>query len=198
MRDEKDRPYSYARVQMFWWSIIIISCYGTFFVLYHRLIPLSPTCIILLGGSLAVQVFGKSIDNSQKEKDKELSEELNNNLTTRHQDLHESKGLLIDILSDENGISMHRLQSVTFNIIYGLGFIGYFITAINCTQYPFVEFEGWQLTLLGISAGGYLGLKASENGKGSQKERTVKAQVNLNKANLDKANLANAAVKESN
>ncbi len=180
LRPDKERPYSYSRVQMFWWTMIIICCYGTFYAMYGRLIPLSPTCIILLGGSLAVQVFGKSIDGSQKEKDREV----NNGLPTRHQDLYASKGLLIDILSDENGISMHRLQSVAFNVIYGLGFIGYFITAVGCTQYPFVEFEGWQLTLLGISAGGYLGLKTIENGKGSEKERANQARVNVSNAAL--------------
>lgn len=178
LRPDKERPYSYSRVQMFWWTIIIICCYGYFYAVYGRLIPLSPTCIILLGGSLAVQVFGKSIDGSQKEKNKEI----NNGLPSRHQDLHPSKGLLTDILSDENGISMHRLQSVAFNMIYGLGFIGFFITAIACKKYPFIEFEGWQFTLLGISAGGYLGLKTTENGKASEAERTRQAQINKENA----------------
>ena len=184
LRPDKERPYSYSRVQMFGWSVIIICCYGIFYAMYGRLIPLSPTCIILLGGSLAMMAFGKSIDNSQKEKDKEINE----GQPTRHQDLQPTQGLLTDILSDENGISMHRLQSVAFNIIYGLGFIGFFMTAIVCKQYPFVEFEGWQLTLLGISAGGYLGLKTSENGKDSQGERANKAQANAanNEAGLNR------------
>lgn len=175
LRPDKERPYSYARVQMFWWSLIIICCYGIFYALYGKLIPLSPTCVILLGGSLAVQIFGKSIDSSQKEKDKEL----NDGLPTRHQDVQPSQGFLTDILSDENGISMHRLQSVAFNIIYGLGFIGFFMTAIICEKYPFAEFEGWQLMLLGISAGGYLGLKTAENGKSGQEERKIKAGENV-------------------
>jgi hypothetical protein len=174
LRPYNERPYSYSRVQMFWWTMIIITCYGIFYALYGRLIPLNPTCIILLGGSLAVQIFGKTIDSSQKEKDKAI----NNGLANRHQDLEPHKDLLTDILSDDNGISMHRLQSVAFNIIYGLGFIGYFITSIACKAYPFVDFEAWQFTLLGISAGGYLGLKTSENGKASEAERTRQAQLN--------------------
>lgn len=174
LRPYNERPYSYSRVQMFWWTMIIISCYGTFYALYGKLIPLNPTCIILLGGSLAVQIFGKTIDSNQKEKDKAI----NNGLPTRHQDLETHKDLLTDILSDEYGISMHRLQSLAFNIMYGLGFIGFFINAIACQQYPFIDFEAWQLTLLGISAGGYLGLKTSENGKASEAERTRQAQIN--------------------
>ena len=30
LRPYNERPYSYSRVQMFWWTMIIISCYGTF------------------------------------------------------------------------------------------------------------------------------------------------------------------------
>ena len=123
---------------------------------------------MLLGGGLAVQIFGKTIDSSQKEADKAS----NNNLPVRHQDVNPSRNLLTDILSDENGISMHRLQSVAFNIIYGIGFIGFFITSMCCHKYPLINYEGWQFALLGISAAGYLGLKTTENGKDSKEERT--------------------------
>lgn len=196
LRPEKDRPFSYSRVQMFWWTIIIFACYAFFFAMYGKLIPLSPTCIILLGGGLATQILGKTIDNSQIESDRnkvnDSKADANSSLASRHQDLHKTQGIWIDILSDENGVSIHRLQSVAFNIIYGVGFIAYFMTSIDCKQYPFIEFEGWQLMLLGISTAGYLGLKTNENSKASESDRKDQA---ANPAEVDKPQPTNADLK---
>lgn len=198
LRPEKDRPYSYSRVQMFWWTIIIFVCYAFFFALYGRLIPLSPTCIILLGGGLATQILGKTIDNSQIESDRNNANDgktdANSALAARHQDLYKTQGIWIDILSDENGVSIHRLQSVAFNIIYGVGFIGYFMTSVDCKQYPFIEFESWQLMLLGISTAGYLGLKTNENSKASEADRKDQA---ANPADADKQQSTNDGLKDS-
>jgi hypothetical protein len=168
LRPEKERPYSYARTQLFWWTMIICTCYSIFFALYGHLLPLTPTCIILLGGGLATQLLGKTIDQSQLQNtvDDTTKDAVPN--PVRHQDKNTTKGFLKDILSDDNGISIHRLQSVIFNIIYGIGFIGYFINSMSCCEYPLIEFEGWQLTLLGISAAGYLGMKTTENSRASQ------------------------------
>ena len=47
----------------------------------------------------------------------------------------------------------NRLQAVAFNVIYGIGFIGYFITSINSDvlKYPLMQFEEWQLAVLRAS-----------------------------------------------
>jgi hypothetical protein len=184
LRPEKERPYSYARTQLFWWSIIICTCYGIFFALFGHLLPLNPTCIILLGGGLVTQLLGKTIDRSQMDNTSKnqtvqsISTQQNSNddgtpatKPTRHQDQSTTIDFLTDILSDENGVSIHRLQSVMFNVIYGVAFIGYFINSISCCEYPLIEFEGWQLTLLGISTAGYLGMKATENSKSTEQAR---------------------------
>lgn len=155
------RPYSYSRVQLFWWTLIILFCYILFFALYGVLLPLNASVILLLGSGVAVYIFGKSMDKEQIRKN-------NDQEPARHQDLNDSRGFLTDILSDENGISIHRLQAVAFNIVYGLGFLSAFFSALSDAAnkkyaYPLIEFEPWQLSLLGISALGYLGLKSSEN-----------------------------------
>jgi len=178
LRPAVERPYSYARTQLFWWSIIIFSCYAIFFALYGNLLPLNPTCVLLLGGGLATQLLGKTIDKNQLDN---TTQGRGTNAVpnpTRHQDTNPSRGLLTDILSDENGISIHRLQSVAFNIIYGIGFIGYFMKSVGCCQYPFIDFEGWQLTLLGISTAGYLGMKTTENSKTTEPARIASAENN--------------------
>lgn len=161
LKDIRKRPFSYARVQLFWWTVIILSCYIWFYAAYNVLLPLNSTVVILLGSGLAVFIFGKAIDNSQIEKN-------NKHVPTRHQDINDSKGFLTDILSDDNGVSIHRMQAVAFNIIFGLGFIGYFFSSMATKHlYPFIEFEPWQFSLLGVSAIGYLGVKANENSPGT-------------------------------
>lgn len=169
LKPVKDRPYSYSRVQLFWWTLIILFCYILFFALYGVLLPLNASVILLLGSGVAIHIFAKSMDKDQIRKN-------NDEEPTRHQDLHNSQGFLTDILSDENGISIHRLQAVAFNIVYGLGFLSAFFSALSDASnkkyaYPLIEFEPWQLSLLGISAIGYLGLKSSENHPDTRGER---------------------------
>lgn len=178
LKPVKRRPYSYARVQLFWWTMIILFCYILFFALYGKLLALNSTVILLLGSGIAVFIFGKSMDKDQIEKN-------NNQSPARHQDLYDSGGFLSDILSDENGISIHRLQAVAFNIIYGIGFLSAFFSALNDVAdknyaYPFIEFEPWQLSLLGISAIGYLGLKSTENTLTTRGERIATARQQQN------------------
>lgn len=187
-KDPRDRPYSYSRVQLFWWTIIILFCFTWFYAMYGVLLPLNSTIILLLGGGLAVMIFGKTIDNNQLAKNRmNDTNELNNQgQPIRHQDLKETEGFLTDILSDDNGISIHRLQAVVFNLVFGIAFLGNFFTAIQNKQYPFMDFENWQLALLGISAAGYLGLKTSENSTETRETRRAeggKKMVNFNQRN---------------
>lgn len=164
LKDVRRRPFSYARVQLFWWTVIILFCYIWFYAQYNVLLPLNPTAVLLLGSGLAIFIFSKTMDNEQIRKN-------NVGEPTRHQDIFDSQGFLTDILSDDNGISIHRLQAVAFNVIYGIGFIGFFFTSTSQHQYPFIDFEPWQLSLLGISAIGYLGVKSSENSRATIGDR---------------------------
>jgi hypothetical protein len=165
--DVHRRPFSYSRVQCLWWTLIIFSCYTAVCIYFLELLPLNATVIILLGGGLSVSVFGKVIDNNQIQEGTVLH--------NRNQDIKDSEGFFIDILSDDSGVSVHRLQALLFNIIFGIGFIMACITKVENQLYPFADFEVWQFTLLGISAAGYLGMKAGENGKGSEAARTAQA-----------------------
>lgn len=62
-----------------------------------------------------------------------------------------------DILTDENGISFHRLQMLVFTMVLGLVFI-YSVWA-NLTM---PDFSPTLLTMQGITAGTYLGFKIPE------------------------------------
>lgn len=167
LRPAKERPFSYARLQLFWWTIIIFWCFSSFFLYTGVLLAFTPTVVMLLGGGLAVSIFGKVMDSSQ-------IADNNRSVPTRHQDLEGTQGLLTDILSDESGISIHRFQALLANIIFGIGFLNIFLKNLGIA-YPLADFEQWQLTLLGVSAAGYLGLKANENAKSSMTDRQIQA-----------------------
>lgn len=190
-KEPKKRPFSFSKVQLFWWTVIIISCFTWFFAQFGVLLPFNQTVILLLTGGIVVRLFGKTIDNTQIRKNKIRASEAGNNgkpLSTRHQDVHDSKGFLTDILSDEDGVSMHRMQAVMFNLVYGVAFISYFFSALKNRQYPFMEFEDWQLALLGISSAGYLTLKTMENSEETRENRREEAVENMNTFRNEKIN----------
>ena len=74
-------------------------------------------------------------------------------------DLHpaSSKGWLRDLLSDENGISFHRLQIAVWTIVL----VGTFVVAVWRT-FAMPGFDATTLGLMGISSGMYLGFKFPE------------------------------------
>ncbi len=168
LRPLKERPFSYAKIQLFWWSVIVLSSFTIFYFYTNRLAAFTPTMVLLLGGGLAVSMFGKVIDNTQIQQDDE-------GVPSRHQDTQPSQGLFVDILSDDNGISIHRFQSIIINLVFGIAFLASFFQLVTAHKFPFIEFETWQLTLLGISSGAYLGFKTNENHEATKEKRQAEA-----------------------
>jgi hypothetical protein len=66
-------------------------------------------------------------------------------------------GFVSDILSDANGITFHRFQIVVWTIVLGLIFIWSVWKKLSMP-----EFSETLLTLMGISAGTYIGFKIPE------------------------------------
>jgi hypothetical protein len=149
--DYRKVPFSFARTQLLWWSLIIISCFCVYYGVKGQLVDLSANyaCLVLMGISLGTTTAAKIIDNT------DISQNLE-----RHQDTHPSKGMLIDILSDEKGISVHRFQAVAFNLIFGVMFITHFMA-----ECEFLILNDLALSLMGISSTAYIGLKLNENTK---------------------------------
>lgn len=154
------KPYSYARTQLCWWTIIIVSSFISIFISKGNLPTLDSSIVILLGISSGTTAIANVIDISDNSKTTTLSR---NQL---------SEGFLIDILSDANGISIHRLQALLFNLVIGVWVLySVYNGLINCNAnvnstcinsiIPVIDNS--KLLLLGVSASAYAGLKANEN-----------------------------------
>lgn len=64
---------------------------------------------------------------------------------------------MTDILSDEHGLSFHRLQMAAWTV----AMVGVFVVAVWRT-FAMADFDATMLGLLGISSGTYLGFKVPE------------------------------------
>jgi len=141
------RPYSYSRVQLAWWTLIIITSFITILFANGGTLPiLDSSTLILLGISAGTTSIANIIDVS------DVADK------TRHQD-QGGKNFLYDIIDDSNGASIHRLQAVLFNIIFGVWML---ITVYNKME-NIPPIDTSCLVLLGISAGTYSVIKTSEN-----------------------------------
>ncbi|MCR8559035.1 hypothetical protein KXD93_15365 [Mucilaginibacter sp. BJC16-A38] len=151
------RPFSFSRVQLAWWTVIIITSFVSIMISRGASPTFDPSTLYLLGISSATTVGATLID---------INDQTNPNLTGLSQDVH-GNNLFLDILSDKNGIDVHRFQTVAFNLVFGIWFIIYVNnhisdpkTAID-TIMPVVS--GNNLILLGVSSGLYAALKSTEN-----------------------------------
>lgn len=145
------KPFSLAKVQIAIWTIIIIFSYIDVYFSNgwcgNLTIKFNDTALALLGISIGTVAVAGTIDNIQQ-----------NN--TRHQN-QPSQGFLIDILSDENGISIHRFQVILFTIVA----IIFYINKIICKNNELPKLDDTLLGIITISYSGYLGMKINENKK---------------------------------
>jgi hypothetical protein len=165
LRDDSgrpDAPFSFARAQLLWWTVIIgvafLMCFGTWGVMP----PINSTCLALLGIGAGTTAAAKIIDERQRSEAREHGlAPVNSNV--------KSAWFLEDILSDEKGVSVHRFQALFFNIAYGVAYLvnvhrgiaDAIADAKKSLALPDYNVETW--ALLGLSSAGYLSLKVLEN-----------------------------------
>ncbi len=143
------RPFSLARTQFAIWTVIVASTYVYLILCKGCSITLqdSATTLALLGISAGTTGLAKVIDQDQEKGEK-----------PRHQNAP-SKGFFTDILSDESGISLHRLQNVIWTIVA----VTIYICHIPNADCKMPELDNTILVLAGISSSAYLALKLREN-----------------------------------
>lgn len=172
-----DKPYSFAKSQLFWWTVIILSVFIWCAVASMGLPQLTTLTLALLGISAGTTATASLIDNADK----------NTTGLTRHQDANRSQSFLKDILSDEQGnYSIHRFQSLVFNVIIGIIFL-YLYFSGDMTKFPaFSENQDkYILGLLGISNAGYAALKMGENSPRKDKVGEIQKQPNNTPATIE-------------
>ncbi len=148
---EPKAPFSLVRSQLAFWTVIIVSSF--LYVLFKAkfTIPeLNNTNLILLGMAVGTSAAGKIIDDSQKQNE------------DRSQD-HPSHSFFVDILSDKNGVSIHRLQNVIWTLIVGMIYIQFVAKGGSLPDETVITTQ--LLTLMGISTTAFVGIKATENSK---------------------------------
>lgn len=174
-------PYSWARVQLAWWTVIILSSLIAIVWKDMQVTPpgnlptLHYSTLVLLGISASTIAVARTIDMTDV-----------NTAAARHQN-QPRQGLFTDIISDQDGISIHRLQAVVFNALFGIWFIGSVIynlqaypnndfcavyaagsqTAADCKLIPLdyimPVITDNNLILLGLSSATYAAMKTTEN-----------------------------------
>ncbi len=173
------KPYSFSKVQMAWWMGFIMSAFVAVIFDKYNTADFIPTfsngALIVLGISTGTSVAALLIDSSDQAAQ-----------LPRLQD-HEKENIFLDILSDKNGVSISRLQTVLFNLIFSIWFflklwknLDCFDVAVSkagitpCTS-EFAksikdiidtiipDFDSNTLILLGISSGTYAAFKTTEN-----------------------------------
>lgn len=168
-----DLPSSLARCQFLFWLLIIFLSILHIWGITDTLTTPTGTVLLLLGISGGTFYIGRLLDTTpsrnpappapvavpainaanevpvQTPAQKCVKEFLEND--------SKSKGLLLDILTDGNSISLHRLQLVIFTIFLGIYFLWQVVYGLALP-----EFSTTMLLLMGISSGTYASLKTLE------------------------------------
>ncbi|GGF04290.1 hypothetical protein [Hymenobacter cavernae] len=138
-------PYSLAKTQLAFWTFLIMSCFLIIYCVTGEMTTISVTTLALLGISAGTTGLSGLIGNKDGD------------MPTAAQSLPPSQGFMTDILSDERGVSVHRLQKVVITVL-----LGYFFAR---TVYKTVALPEWtnnETLLLALSSATYLGLKWQE------------------------------------
>ncbi len=174
------RPYSFSRVQLAWWSVIIITAFTTIMLQTGHAPNLHSSTLVLLGISAGTAAAARVIDLADQQ----------NSLVFRHQDI-KTTNFFLDLLSDQNGVSIQRFQALVFNVVFGIWFIASVLGNLGDPNYCLSDFAKGDpnlaqcllhstdflipivtennLILLGLSSATYAALKIAEN-KGTASE----------------------------
>ncbi|MDB5137692.1 MAG: hypothetical protein JWP37_4295, partial [Mucilaginibacter sp.] len=159
-KGKKSKPaFSLAKTQLAFWSVIIIGSYvyvafftpGSNGIKFY--VNINAVNLTLLGIAAGTTVIGKAIDGNQQTN------------TTPDKDKQQNQPgtgfFFTDIISDETGVSIHRLQNVIWTAVVGVIYITYVYS--NCILPDDKIITNTLMGLMGISSIAYLGVKTKEN-----------------------------------
>lgn len=151
------QPYSWSRVQLAWWTVIILSSFIAILFSYNEAPTLTTSTVILLGISAATTAVARTIDVSDAASP----------VTVNTLPPADGSNLILDILSDQNGVSIHRFQTVVFNFVFGCWFIVSVLEHLRNLPDDGInaiipDIADTNLVLLGLSSATYAALKTTE------------------------------------
>lgn len=132
------RTFSLGRTQMAWWFAIIIPSYIFLWIVTDGVPTLGSQALGLMGISGASGLVSAGLD---KGKQFPIS----------------SGKFFIDLLTDADGITIHRFQMLSMTVVLGVIYIFYVVVHLKTP-----EFDNNTLAILGISGLTYLGFKIPE------------------------------------
>lgn len=136
--------YSLSLTQLLFWTTLAIFAFIYCTVLTDIVTSFNTSILLLLGISSGTTGIAYVIDSSFAQ----------NSGGTQKKHVN----FLVDILSDGNGFSVQRIQTVAWNLVLGMYFIIY-----TFTNKAMPEFSTTLLFLAGISSASYLSAKGPEN-----------------------------------
>jgi hypothetical protein len=149
--EKSTSPYSLAKTQFAGWTVIIASAY-----IYLSLCKgdcadgaISKTALVLMGIGTGILTASAIMDKREMQDNR-----------PRHQN-RPSKGFFVDILSDDNGISIHRFQNFIWTAIAMIVYVNKVAHVQNGCILP--ELSDTLLALTGISGVTFLTMRATEN-----------------------------------
>lgn len=202
----KQRPYSLARVQMAWWSLLIVGSFVFIWIVTQDHTGIvDPSSLILMGVATGTVLGASVIDvgkqstastdavalKQEKERLAKLVDEIKDtsieikktaqpssvdllqvnerlaDATAKLRTVQDklaalpklpvTQSFLLDLVTDANGVTLHRFQMLIWTVVLGIVFI---IGVVRTLAMP--QFDATLLALMGIASGTYLGFKIPE------------------------------------
>lgn len=136
-------PFSLAKSQLAPWTFLVLGAYVLIYCVTEATTAVTVTTLELLGISAGTAGLGGLLGQPA---------------AGGVGPLRASRGWWLDVLSDEQGVSISRLQQLGFTLLLGYLFVR--------TVYKTVALPDWnenEILLLGLSSATFLGLKSQEN-----------------------------------
>lgn len=141
----QERLFSLGRLQLAFWTTLVVGGYLYLYLTTGQFEGLlNSTASILLGISAATTLTSAVVTPPQA--------------SAAGTPVQKHVNWLIDILSDTQGVNLHRLQMAIWTLAFGLVFVSQL-----ATQFAFPVFDNTAYALMGISSGTYVWLKRTEN-----------------------------------
>jgi hypothetical protein len=173
----KAAAFSLGRCQMAWWSFLILGAFLFLFMVIWDFDTITAGTLGLMGIASGTVLAGATVDTSKNSsmaaektqlqneaasvppptptRSAQITDRIKESNTQLDTPLHTT--WLNDLLTDANGLSLHRFQVFIWTIVLGIIFV---VAVYNDLLMP--NFSATLLGLMGISAGTYIGFKVPE------------------------------------